>query len=174
MSERPSTDPNASASHARGMSGFDLARLILAQRPQLPVLMTSGYMRPEDRDAALRAGIREVIAKPNIADEIGRTLDKVLARARAQAPGAWLPATGQKKGLASGPAASRWLPASCLRNAALRLSTAARRGVRRGRAIRNAEGRLCRAGTPRLRSRDERAAAGRHRCPQEMRCGRRH
>ena len=42
------------------MTGFDVAQAILALRPTVPVLLTSGYMRTEDRDAAVALGIRDV------------------------------------------------------------------------------------------------------------------
>jgi PAS domain S-box-containing protein len=56
------------------MSGFDLARELHAVRPNLPILMTSGYVRPEDRDAARAVGIRDVILKPDTVDELSQAL----------------------------------------------------------------------------------------------------
>ncbi len=47
-----------------GMTGTELAREILAQRPDLPVVLASGYaglLGPDDLDAA---GIRELVPKP--------------------------------------------------------------------------------------------------------------
>jgi PAS domain S-box-containing protein len=61
-----------------GMSGFDLARGLLEIRPELPIVMTSGHVRPEDQDTAVRIGIRELILKPNTVDELGRALDELL------------------------------------------------------------------------------------------------
>jgi CheY-like chemotaxis protein len=61
-----------------GMSGFDLAREILAVRPDLPVVMTSGYFRPQDQELAGKLGIRELILKPNTVEELGRALDRLL------------------------------------------------------------------------------------------------
>src|SRR4029077_2964476 len=43
------------------MTGFDVAQAILAPRPRVPVLLRSGYMRTEDRDAAVALGIRDVL-----------------------------------------------------------------------------------------------------------------
>jgi CheY-like chemotaxis protein len=60
-----------------GMSGFDLTRAILAIRPELPVLMTSGYVRKEDEELALRMGVREIILKPNTLDELGKALGRL-------------------------------------------------------------------------------------------------
>lgn len=62
-----------------GMSGIDLARAILATRPDLPVLLTSGYVRAEDRESAHACGIREVILKPNTVEELGHALNRLFS-----------------------------------------------------------------------------------------------
>lgn len=64
------------------MSGFDLARQVLALRPGLPLVMTSGYIRAGERDAALAAGALELVLKPDTVEEFGRVLDEVI-RSRA-------------------------------------------------------------------------------------------
>ena len=64
------------------MSGFELAREVLALRPDTPVLMTSGYIRAEDESRARAAGIRELILKPVTMDELGRVLDRILRDSR--------------------------------------------------------------------------------------------
>jgi CheY-like chemotaxis protein len=46
------------------MSGFDLARELLAIRPDLPILLMSGYIGPDERAAAARIGVREMVLKP--------------------------------------------------------------------------------------------------------------
>jgi CheY-like chemotaxis protein len=61
-----------------GMRGFDLARELLAIRPDLPVIVTSGYVRPEDQEAAQILGIRELIPKPNTSDDLGTALHHLL------------------------------------------------------------------------------------------------
>ncbi len=60
------------------ISGSDFARAVLAIRPEIPVLMTSGYVRPEDADAARALGIRELIAKPDTVEELGDAIDRAL------------------------------------------------------------------------------------------------
>jgi CheY-like chemotaxis protein len=65
-----------------GMSGFDLARELRKARPELPVLMTSGYVRPEDRARAQELGIYDFILKPNTVEELGHSLDKVFRALR--------------------------------------------------------------------------------------------
>jgi len=61
-----------------GMSGLQLARALHSIRPGLPIVMTSGYVRPDQQEAARAAGVRELILKPDTADELGRVLERVL------------------------------------------------------------------------------------------------
>jgi PAS domain S-box-containing protein len=64
------------------MSGFDFAVAVREVRPDLAVLMTSGYVRPEDREVARERGIRELILKPNSVEDLGHALDRVLRQLR--------------------------------------------------------------------------------------------
>jgi PAS domain S-box-containing protein len=59
------------------LSGFDLSSQLLAIRPDVPVIMTSGFVRPEDQERALQMGVRDLILKPDTIDELGRALDRV-------------------------------------------------------------------------------------------------
>lgn len=61
------------------MTGFDLARELLTVRPDLPVVLTSGFVRPEDQDQAEQIGIRALIVKPNSVDELGAELDRIFS-----------------------------------------------------------------------------------------------
>jgi PAS domain S-box-containing protein len=63
-----------------GMTGHDLARALHTIRPDIPIVMTSGYIRDEDAEAALQAGVREVISKPHSVEDLGRVLHKTLER----------------------------------------------------------------------------------------------
>jgi len=63
------------------MSGFELVRELLAARADVPILMMSGYVRPEDQSAAAELGIRELILKPNTFEELGRALGDLFNRA---------------------------------------------------------------------------------------------
>ncbi len=65
-----------------GMSGFHLAGAMLKTRPDLPIVMTTGYVRPDDKEAARKSGVRELILKPNTIDELGKALDRVLRQIR--------------------------------------------------------------------------------------------
>jgi CheY-like chemotaxis protein len=59
------------------MSGFELTREVLAIRPDVPVIMTTGYLRAEDQEAARQLGVRELILKPDTVEELGRALDRL-------------------------------------------------------------------------------------------------
>jgi PAS domain S-box-containing protein len=63
-----------------GMSGSELAAQIKKLSPATPVVMTSGYVRNEDRETALEAGIRELVLKPNTVEELGGLLHRLLAQ----------------------------------------------------------------------------------------------
>ena len=59
------------------MSGFELSRQVLELRPDMPVLMTSGYVRAEDEATARGLGIRRLILKPTTIDELAQVLDSM-------------------------------------------------------------------------------------------------
>ena len=63
-----------------GMTGYELARTLRTIRPDIPIVMTSGYIREEDAAAALQAGVREVISKPHSVEDLGRVLHNTLER----------------------------------------------------------------------------------------------
>ncbi len=60
------------------LSGFELARELLALRPGIPVMMTTGYIRGEDEQLARAAGIRELVLKPVTMDELAKVLDAMI------------------------------------------------------------------------------------------------
>jgi PAS domain S-box-containing protein len=66
----------------RGMSGFELAGKLREIRPDVPILMTSGYMRMEDRERAAQLGIHELITKPNSMEDLGQALARVFGRVK--------------------------------------------------------------------------------------------
>jgi PAS domain S-box-containing protein len=63
-----------------GITGIDVARRVLAIRPDIPVLLASGYVRAEDVELARKLGVREVIWKPTTINEMGELLGRVLAK----------------------------------------------------------------------------------------------
>jgi PAS domain S-box-containing protein len=63
-----------------GMSGFELAREVLAIRPGLPVIVTSGYVRPEYEQEAAGIGVAEIIRKPDTVDQLAEALDRIFTK----------------------------------------------------------------------------------------------
>ena len=61
-----------------GMSGFDLAEAVLRLRPDIPVVLMTGYVSAADEARARRIGIRAVVVKPHSVEELTRVLDQVL------------------------------------------------------------------------------------------------
>ncbi len=59
------------------MTGLDLARRMLKVRPDLPILLTSGYAGALDPAELRRVGVRELVGKPFLT----RTLAEAVARA---------------------------------------------------------------------------------------------
>ena len=62
-----------------GMSGLDVARELLALRPALAIVITTGYVRTDDVAAARELGVRDVILKPDTIDELAAVVQKHLA-----------------------------------------------------------------------------------------------
>jgi DNA-binding NtrC family response regulator len=63
------------------ISGMELAREVLGQRPSIPVVLYTGYSASIDGSEAKRIGIREIMMKPlsmiNLALTVRRVLDGV-------------------------------------------------------------------------------------------------
>jgi len=64
------------------MTGFELARNILAIRPDLPVIMCTGFSDAEDPERARMLGIHEIVMKPLVLREIAEKIRQVLDTAR--------------------------------------------------------------------------------------------
>lgn len=62
------------------MSGFELVDRIRAQRPDFPVVLTSGYMGPADERAAAERGIDAVLPKPCSIDALAAAVQRVAGR----------------------------------------------------------------------------------------------
>ena len=60
------------------LSGVELARQLLAIRPDLPVIVISGYVSDELRLAARAVGVREVIQKQYTLEELGPAIQRAL------------------------------------------------------------------------------------------------
>ncbi|MBM0108282.1 response regulator [Steroidobacter sp. S1-65] len=63
-----------------GMSGFHVARAVHEIRGELPVVVTSGYVRAEDRETAKDVGVRDLVLKPDTVEELARVLERVFER----------------------------------------------------------------------------------------------
>jgi PAS domain S-box-containing protein len=61
-----------------GMTGPELVRAMLAIRPDIPIVLISGYLRDEDVAMARKLGIRELVLKPNTVEDLGATLHRLL------------------------------------------------------------------------------------------------
>ena len=64
-----------------GMSGLDVAREVLALRPDMPILITTGYVRADDVAAARKLGVRDVVLKPDTIEGLAAPVEAHLARA---------------------------------------------------------------------------------------------
>jgi CheY-like chemotaxis protein len=62
-----------------GMSGLDFVREVLQVRPGTPVILTTGYLSPEDTEAAQRAGVRHLLLKPGTIEKLGQALRDALS-----------------------------------------------------------------------------------------------
>ena len=62
------------------MSGFDFAREVLALRPDMPIVMTTGYADSEDEARARQVGIRELVKKPPSLAHLSAVLNRISGR----------------------------------------------------------------------------------------------
>jgi CheY-like chemotaxis protein len=68
-----------------GLSGFQLAQQLLAVRADVPIVMMSGNVGPDEQAQARRIGVRELLLKPVGMDDLNRTLARVLSATRRKA-----------------------------------------------------------------------------------------
>jgi PAS domain S-box-containing protein len=62
------------------MTGSDLAREFRALRPDMPIVLMSGYVTPQVAARARELGVTEVLAKPLVARDIARSLAAALRK----------------------------------------------------------------------------------------------
>jgi CheY-like chemotaxis protein len=62
------------------MSGTELTRLLRRRRPDLPILLVSGYIGPMMTERALAAGVSKILKKPVPSSEMAAALAAVLGR----------------------------------------------------------------------------------------------
>ncbi len=63
------------------MTGLELAKELVAIRPELPVVLCTGFSRTVDVNGASAFGIREVISKPLLKGDMARAVRRALDRA---------------------------------------------------------------------------------------------
>ena len=68
------------------MTGVELTREILAIRPDMPVILCTGFSYAVTEESARTAGIRAFVLKPLTKKEMAKTVRKVLDGARATVP----------------------------------------------------------------------------------------
>jgi two-component system, cell cycle sensor histidine kinase and response regulator CckA len=63
-----------------GMTGFDVVRKVHELRADLPVVLVSGYVRPQDAAQAHQLGVQRLILKPDTVDALAQALHEVLQK----------------------------------------------------------------------------------------------
>lgn len=66
------------------LDGFELARQLLALRPHLPIIMTTGCLREEDQRQAAQLDVTTLMLKPATTEELGIALHRLLGTPRRQ------------------------------------------------------------------------------------------
>ena len=66
-----------------GLSGLDALRIMRERRPELPIIMITGYATPAHEDLVLAAGATAFLPKPFDATELLTLVRRVLASADA-------------------------------------------------------------------------------------------
>jgi len=69
------------------MSGIDLAREILQTRPGMPILIASGYIRPEDNERVRSLGLPDLLLKPDTIEELSQSLHNIFAKSKRSTDG---------------------------------------------------------------------------------------
>jgi CheY-like chemotaxis protein len=62
-----------------GLTGLDLAVEIRKVRPDIPVLLTTGFSEAITREKAAKAGIREILTKPATVKDLGNAVQRALS-----------------------------------------------------------------------------------------------
>ena len=60
-----------------GMSGLDVASALAHLRADLPVVVVSGYLSPAAQAAILAAGIKEIVYKPTLLQQLGEVIARL-------------------------------------------------------------------------------------------------
>jgi CheY-like chemotaxis protein len=68
------------------MSGIELARRIAAIRADLPVVLSTGYLTEALREEARRAGVRALVKKEHIDEELAAVVWRTISEGGAGRP----------------------------------------------------------------------------------------
>lgn len=63
-----------------GLTGKELALELLAIRPDIPIILCTGFSEVVDENQAKAAGIREFIMKPYLVSDLADAVRKVLGQ----------------------------------------------------------------------------------------------
>jgi DNA-binding NtrC family response regulator len=63
-----------------GMTGMDVARALLEIRPDLPVLIMTGYVRADDVAAARALSVCDIVLKPDTIEELASVVQTHLQK----------------------------------------------------------------------------------------------
>jgi DNA-binding NtrC family response regulator len=64
------------------LCGDQLAREILKIRPNMPIILCTGFSHTIDKDKALEQGISAFLYKPILLDQLSQTLANVLSHSK--------------------------------------------------------------------------------------------
>ena len=67
------------------LSGFDMIRQLRALRPDIPIVLTTGYLSPEDERVARELGVRDLLSKPITIEEFVEVFGRIGQARRASA-----------------------------------------------------------------------------------------
>jgi CheY-like chemotaxis protein len=62
------------------ITGINLAKAVLSIRPDMPIILCTGYSDQIDRESAMKAGIAELLLKPLSIATLGKAVRSVLER----------------------------------------------------------------------------------------------
>jgi CheY-like chemotaxis protein len=68
--------------HMPAMNGRELIQALRGVRNDLPIVVTTGFLRPEDAEELRRLGIQELVQKPDTVDGLIQALHRIFARLR--------------------------------------------------------------------------------------------
>jgi FixJ family two-component response regulator len=68
------------------LTGVELAQALVRLRPNIPIVMTTGFAEAEVVDRGQNSPIAEVVSKPYTLEDLGAAISRALERKRSPAP----------------------------------------------------------------------------------------